>query len=393
MIQEDIFSYTVKKISSSQEVQDLLADESFADHRFSAAQSGLLQCQKLALKGRTVFLDLDDLSKIVEHEPSDLVVGVEPGIKLTNLNEKLAHHEQIFPVSAGRQMRLIDLLTLGDGGALETAYGALRSNVLGLHFVDQSGILIKSGGRVVKNVTGYDVTKLFVGSPWFGIPVLVYLRLFARQPDKMAYRARGLSLESALRFSQKLLSTDLSPSILEIVEEETRNKFTLFVSVEGALQAVPLLAQSIERLGTSSGLALSPYFDEESAALRDYIGMDRMETTLFADSTLALTKAFSGRRPGRLRLRPALNKVIVERKEGEDSTLFVEGTVAEFKSALSKVKLSSFESGQAVLKMGAATIGGINSLSGLESNVLKSLDANGRFCPFVCQDLDAGATA
>lgn len=390
MIQEDIFSYTVKKISSCREVQDLLADKSFAAHRFSAAQPGLMQCEKLALKGPTIFLQLDELSKIVEHEPSDLVVGVEPGIKLAHLNEKLAHYEQIFPVSAGGQMRLIDLLTLGDGGALETAYGALRSNVLGLHFVDHAGILIKSGGRVVKNVTGYDVTKLFVGSPWFGMPVLVYLRLFARQPDKMAYRARGLSLESALRFSQKLLSTDISPSILEIVEEETKNKFTLFVSVEGALQAVPLLAQSIDRLGTGSGLALSPYFDEESAALRDYIAMDRMETTLFADSALALTKAFSESRPGRLRLRPALNKVIVERKEGEDLTHFVESTVAEFKSALGKVQRSSFESGQVILKLGAATIGGINSMSRLESDVLKSLDPDGRFCPFVCQGLSAG---
>lgn len=374
-------------------MQDLLADKSFAAHRFSAAQPGLMQCEKLALKGPTIFLQLDELSKIVEHEPSDLVVGVEPGIKLAHLNEKLAHHEQIFPVSAGGQMRLIDLLTLGDGGALETAYGALRSNVLGLHFVDHAGTLIKSGGRVVKNVTGYDVTRLLVGSPWFGMPVLVYLRLFARQPDKMAYRARGLSLESALRFSQKLLSTDLSPSILEIVEEETRNKFTLFVSVEGALQAVPLLSQSIERLGTSSGLSLSPYFDEESAALRDYIGIDRMETTLFADSTLSLVKAFSERRPGRLRLRPALNKIIVERKEGEEATHFVEGSVAEFKSAMSMVRRSSFESGQAVLKIGAATMGGINSLSKLESDVLKSLDANGRFSPFICPALSAGAQA
>lgn len=380
-------------ISSSREVQDLLADKSLADHRISAAQPGILQCKKLALKGRTIFLDLNDLNKIVEHEPSDLVVGVEPGIELAHLNEKLSHHEQIFPVSAGGQMRLIDLLTLGDGGALETAYGALRSNVLGLHFVDQSGTLIKSGGRVVKNVTGYDVTKLFVGSPWFGMPVLVYLRLFARQPDKMAYRARGLSLESALKFSQKLLSTDFSPSVLEIVEEETRNKFTLFVSVEGALQAVPLLAQSIERLGTSSGLALSPYFDDESAALRDYIAIDRMETTLFADSSLSLVKAFSQSRPGRLRLRPALNKVIVERKVGEDTTEFVEGAVAEFKSALCKVQLSTFESGQVILKMSAATIGGINDMSRLESDLLKSLDADGRFSPFVCQDLRAGTPA
>ena len=137
---------------------------------------------------------------------------------------------------------------------------------------------------------------------------------------------------------------------------------------------------------------IEAFFNQDSsdAALRDYIAMDRMETTLFADSALALTKAFSESRPGRLRLRPALNKVIVERKEGEDLTHFVESTVAEFKSALGKVQRSSFESGQVILKLGAATIGGINSMSRLESDVLKSLDPDGRFCPFVCQGLSAG---
>lgn len=392
MIQQDIFSFRQLKISSAREVQELLADESQQSSAVTVTSPAILQGQAITLGRKSIFLDMEALDKIVEHEPSDLVLAVQPGIKIAHLNEKLSHHEQMFPVLAGAPtgLSLIDLLNLGDGGPLETGYGALRSNILGLHFVDHKGTLIKSGGRVVKNVTGYDVTKLLVGSPWFGIPVLAYLRLFARQPDRLSYKARGLSLLNALAFSQKVLATDLSPAILEIVEEEAGGKFTLFVTVEGALQAVPLLARALERLGTSSGLSLSPFFDKESSELCHFISPDRLETTLFAGSALALAQAFSKSRPGRLRLRPALNKFILERQEQEAPEQFVRGAIAAYKSGLSALHLSPFESGQVVLKICNATVGGIKDEGRIVGDVCRNIDPGGRFRPFKMPLLDEG---
>lgn len=394
MIQQDIFSFTQKKVSSVREVQELLAEESQQSCAVTVTSPEILQSQAVSLGRKSIFLDMEALDRIVEHEPSDLVLAVEPGVKIAHLNEKLSHHEQMFPVFSGSStgLSLIDLLNLGDGGPLETGYGALRSNILGLHFVDHKGTLIKSGGRVVKNVTGYDVTKLLVGSPWFGVPVLAYLRLFARQPDRLAYKARGLSLSRALDFSQKLLATDLSPVILEIVEEDEVGKFTLFATVEGALQAVPLLARALERLATGTGLALSPFFDKESSDLCHYISPDRLETALFSGSSVALAKGLSKSRPGRLRLRPALNKFILERREGEDPCRFVAEAITEFRSGFSLLQLSPFESGQVVVKMCNATVGGIKGEGRIVGDVCRNIDPGGRFRPFVMPLLDEGCS-
>lgn len=115
-------------------------------------------------------LDMSAFFGQCEYVVSDLVAEFQAGTALSFVQEQLAG--QIFPVSSAyASLSLLELFRLGDGGVLETGYGALRSNLLGLSFLDGDGRLVKGGGRVVKNVTGYDVTKLFVGNHFFGLPL------------------------------------------------------------------------------------------------------------------------------------------------------------------------------------------------------------------------------
>ena len=131
---------------------------------------------------QTIFLDLKDCALVLEHNCQDQVISVETGISLSDLNSLLAAKNQWLPLSFGSHpTNLHDLIATGDGGSLEHSYGGPRRLLTGLTVALSDGCLIRTGGRVVKNVTGYDLTKLMVGSYGiFGIPAIAHLRLYAR---------------------------------------------------------------------------------------------------------------------------------------------------------------------------------------------------------------------
>ena len=106
------------------------------------------------------------LDRIVEHEPADLIAVAQAGVKLTDFNAKLAENGQWLPLDPPDDGRATigGVVGTGIGGAQQFGYGKPRGSVIGMKVVLADGSLIKAGGRVVKNVAGYDLCKLFTGS-------------------------------------------------------------------------------------------------------------------------------------------------------------------------------------------------------------------------------------
>jgi len=128
-----------------------------------------------------VRVDLGAYKKIVEYEPLDQVISVETGIKVDQLNQIIQSNNQYFPCSETSQQTVLEAINSGDCGPLEHSNSGMRSLILGLTIALPSGEIIKTGGKVVKNVSGYDLTKLFVGARGtLGLPFQAHLRLFAR---------------------------------------------------------------------------------------------------------------------------------------------------------------------------------------------------------------------
>ncbi|MSP79241.1 MAG: FAD-binding oxidoreductase [Dehalococcoidia bacterium] len=107
-----------------------------------------------------------NLDTLVEYEPADMTVTAQAGISMKRLRETLADHSQFLPLD----VPLPDRATLGGvlaaniAGAHREAYGTARDWVIGIKMAHADGSLTKAGGKVVKNVTGYEMTKLYVGS-------------------------------------------------------------------------------------------------------------------------------------------------------------------------------------------------------------------------------------
>ena len=103
-------------------------------------------------------------SEILEHEPGDLTCIVESGLRLSGLQAALAQHSQRFSLDPPGDPTLEECLLENLSGPLSHRFGTMRDLVIGVTVVLPDGTRASSGGKVVKNVAGYDLGKLFCGS-------------------------------------------------------------------------------------------------------------------------------------------------------------------------------------------------------------------------------------
>lgn len=111
-------------------------------------------------------VDLKDLRKVVDYPARDMTVTVEAGIPISELQRLLATEAQQLPIDIPQATRatLGGAIACNSSGPRRYGYGTLRDYIIGISAVDAGGQLFKGGGRVVKNVAGYDLCKLMVGS-------------------------------------------------------------------------------------------------------------------------------------------------------------------------------------------------------------------------------------
>ncbi len=129
----------------------------------------------------TLVLSTRRLDEIHAYEPADLTVTAGAGLSMTALQEATSSHGQWLPLDPPGCLEgsLGAVVTLGAGGSLRHLYGTPRDHVLGLTLISGDGRILRWGGRVVKNVAGFDLTRLTVGS-WgaLGVVTSVSARLF-----------------------------------------------------------------------------------------------------------------------------------------------------------------------------------------------------------------------
>ena len=106
------------------------------------------------------------LDRLIAHAVGDLTVTVEAGMKFAKLQEILATAGQFLPLDPAYPDRasIGGIIATADTGSLRHRYGGVRDLLLGITFVRADGKIAKAGGRVVKNVAGYDMMKLFTGA-------------------------------------------------------------------------------------------------------------------------------------------------------------------------------------------------------------------------------------
>jgi len=165
-------------------------------------------------------IDTTRLDRVISYDPGDLTVSIEAGMPLAKLAATLAEHRQFLPLSVPFQERATVGGTLASGvdSPLRQAYGTARDFVLGMEFATGDGALAKSGGRVVKNVSGYDLHKLMLGAIGsLGIITRVNFKTFPMPATTRGWLAGFSSAEDASEFALRIRQSPLAPQTLEIL--------------------------------------------------------------------------------------------------------------------------------------------------------------------------------
>ena len=222
-----------------------------------------------------LYLSTAYLNQIIDHAVGDLTVTVEAGVTLQQLQAKLQTANQFLPLDPAYP----DTATLGgivataDTGSWRERYGGVRDLLIGISFVRADGEIAKAGGRVVKNVAGYDLMKLLTGSyGTLGIITQLTFRTYPLPPDSATLvlsndRANIISLAQTLR------NGTLTPTRADLVSSSVMEKLQLgdglglIVQFETIAASIEEQIKQLSAIGNSFNLAATRLTQDDEKTL------------------------------------------------------------------------------------------------------------------------------
>lgn len=211
----------------------------------SLADLSRLLADSHAARTPVTVVDLAALAGVREHSPEDMTVTVEGGMLLADLQALLAQRGQWLPIDPPNAARVTvrQLLSENLFGPRRCGFGTIREHLIGLEAVFADGRVTHSGGRVVKNVAGYDVMKLFVGArDSLGIITAATFKLRPLPEQEVLLSAQFGSLTAACASVESLLQSPVTPVILDLhnlaADGSATAAFTVLLGFAGTREEV-----------------------------------------------------------------------------------------------------------------------------------------------------------
>ncbi len=207
-----------------------------------------------------LLVDLGGLDLLVEHAPGDLIVRVGAGMPLHRLQTELARTGQCLAVDEVVPGSTVGgAIATGLSGPRRMQYGAVRDLLIGVTVVRADGVVARSGGRVVKNVAGYDLCKLYTGSyGTLGVITEATFRLHPIPPATAWVTASPGEPGELEHLLAVLVASPLALSALEVERTGTGRPVTVVAAVEGSPTGVAARAEHLSTLLGGGRLLTAP---------------------------------------------------------------------------------------------------------------------------------------
>ncbi len=209
-----------------------------------------------------VLLCTTRLTEVEHYDPGDLTIGIGAGCTIAQLSSRVAADQLFFAADPALPERgtVGGLLATGLYGPQRHGYGGLRDYCIGVRFVTGDARKAKGGGRVVKNVAGYDMMKLLIGSQGtLAVITSASFKLFPAPRQTRTFVAEFASAEEAFAFRNRVMHSPLDPICLELISPEAGALL--------ALEGVSPRSWSILLRATGSDAVLARYRAELGSAI------------------------------------------------------------------------------------------------------------------------------
>jgi glycolate dehydrogenase FAD-binding subunit len=198
---------SVSEIAGVEEAAEVLAGAAGRGERVSIGRDG-----------GDVVLSTAGLDRVLEHEAGDLTAIVEAGVRIRDLNERLAGHGQMLALDPPGNPTIGACIAANLSGPQLHRYGTARDLVIGVTVVLADGTIASSGGKVVKNVAGYDLGKLFCGSEGrLGLIARVAVRLHPLPEATRTLVVPVGSAEDAATRARAILRAPIAASAVDLL--------------------------------------------------------------------------------------------------------------------------------------------------------------------------------
>ncbi|MBE9205076.1 FAD-binding oxidoreductase [Nostoc sp. LEGE 06077] len=226
-------------------------------------------------KGIDIIVSTERMNQLIEHAVGDLTITVEAGIKFSQMQGILAKSRQFLALdpTAPDEATIGGIVATSDTGSLRQRYGSVRDQLLGITFIRADGQIAKAGGRVVKNVAGYDLMKLFTGSyGTLGIISQVTFRVYPMQEVSGTVVLTGTA-EAISQAASTLRSSALTPTQADLLSKQLVSNLGLGQGL-GLIARFQSISESVKEqsnrlleLGTQLGLNGAIYADADDTNL------------------------------------------------------------------------------------------------------------------------------
>jgi glycolate oxidase FAD binding subunit len=198
-------------------------------------------------------ISMAGMNRVLSHEPEDLTLSVEAGVTIADLQQALGERGQWLPIEAP----LIEQATIG--GLIATAFSgprrlgsdSLRDLIVGISVAHPTGAVSKAGGTVVKNVTGFDMMRLYHGSlGTLGVIVSANFKVLPRPRAEATRFTVHDSIDTALAAARQLLNVRGRPVAMEILQSDASGQWLMAARYEGREGTVRIM---VDEAGAATG--------------------------------------------------------------------------------------------------------------------------------------------